>query len=92
MLFRSGNHGTPKEAAAETGEASTCCRMRSGASAKSRDPGLTHRVTDLTEQIVIMVPEVMARIAALEHLLLEKHVCTLEDLVRAREFVRVQED
>jgi hypothetical protein len=40
----------------------------------------------------IMVPEVMARIAALEHLLLEKQVCTREDLVRAREFVRVLED
>jgi len=67
-------------------------RTRSGASAKDRDSGLYRRLTDVTEQIDIMVPEVMARIAALEHLLLEKHVCTREDLVRAREVVRVLED
>jgi len=46
----------------------------------------------LIEQIEIMVPEMTARIAALEHLLLEKGLCTREDLVRSREFVRVQED
>lgn len=66
--------------------------MKSTASAKTRDFWLNRRLTDLTEQMDIMVPEVMARIAALEHLLLEKQVCTREDLVRAREFVRVLED
>jgi len=43
------------------------------------------------EQIDIIVPEVTARVAALEHLLIEKQLCTREDLVRAREFVSILE-
>jgi hypothetical protein len=46
----------------------------------------------VAEQVEIIVPEVTARVAALEHLLLEKQLCTREELVRAREFIRVQED
>jgi len=61
-------------------------------SARPRTNGLSRRLNDLTEQIDIMVPEVTARIAALEHLLLKKQFCTREDLVHAREFVRIQED
>ena len=57
-----------------------------------RDLAAAHRLNDLIEQIDIMVPEMTARIAALEHLLLEKSLCTREDLVRSREFVRVLED
>ena len=34
-----------------------------------------------------MLPELTARIAAVEHLLVEKQLCTHEDLVRSREFV-----
>ena len=60
--------------------------------AKSRDSELSRRVNDLVEQIDIRVPEMTARIAALEHLLLEKRLCTRDDLVSAREFVRIQED
>lgn len=62
------------------------------ASAKSRDTGSSRRLNDVAEQVEIIVPEVTARVAALEHLLLEKQLCTREDLVRAREFIRVQED
>lgn len=69
----------------------TVGRTKSRETAKSRDSVASHRLNDLTEQMDIMAPEVMARIAALEHLLLEKQVCTREDLVRAREFVRVLE-
>lgn len=58
-----------------------------GESATSRESLLRRRLNDLTEQIDIIVPEVTARVAALEHLLLEKQLCTREDLVRAREFV-----
>lgn len=58
----------------------------------AQDIEATLRLNDLIEQIEIMVPEMTARIAALEHLLLEKGLCTREDLVRSREFVRVQED
>ena len=61
---------------------------------KHVQPGQTtvrRRLDDMTEQIDIMVPELAARIAALEHLLLEKQLCTREDLVRSREFVRLLE-
>ena len=56
------------------------------------DPAAMRRLNDLIEQIDIMVPEMTARIAALEHLLLEKNFCTREDLVHSREYVRVLED
>jgi hypothetical protein len=45
----------------------------------------------LREQIDLVLPEVTARVAALEHLLLEKQLCTRADLVDARTFVRLQE-
>jgi Holliday junction resolvasome RuvABC endonuclease subunit len=53
--------------------------------------GLSHRLQDLREQVDIVLPEMTARIAALEHLLLEKQLCTRKDLVDARQFVRRQE-
>jgi len=59
---------------------------------RSGDSTIRECLNDLTEQIEIMVPEMTARIASLEHLLLEKRLCTREDLIRAREFVRIQED
>lgn len=49
------------------------------------------QLLDLREQVDIVLPEVTARVAALEHLLLELTLCTRDDLRRAREFVRVQE-
>jgi Holliday junction resolvasome RuvABC endonuclease subunit len=55
------------------------------------DAALSRRLQDLTERIDIVLPEVTARVAALEHLLLELKVCTMADLRRAREFVRLQE-
>lgn len=55
------------------------------------DAGLSRRLLDLREQIDIVLPEVTARVAALEHLLLELTLCTRDDLRRAREFVRMQE-
>jgi hypothetical protein len=55
------------------------------------DGALSRRLQDLTERVDIVLPEVTARVAALEHLLLELKVCTMADLRRAREFVRLQE-
>jgi hypothetical protein len=46
---------------------------------------------ELTERIDIVLPEVTARVAALEHLLLELKLCSHDDLRRARQFVREQE-
>ena len=43
------------------------------------------------DEIDIVLPEVTARVAALEHLLIEKRLCTRVDLIDARAFVRVQE-
>ncbi|MGH7205889.1 MAG: hypothetical protein ACREI2_06735 [Nitrospiraceae bacterium] len=37
-----------------------------------------------------MLPELTARIAALEHLLIEKQVCSRDDLIRSREFVDIR--
>ena len=47
----------------------------------------TRRLNELAETLDIMLPELTARIAAVEHLLVEKQLCTHEDLVRSREFV-----
>jgi hypothetical protein len=66
-------------------QASTRTLRRSVA---SRPEGVaTSRLNDLAEALDIMLPELTARIAALEHLLVEKGFCTHEDLVRSREFV-----
>ncbi len=66
-------------------------RVKKRAPAKAGDGSLNRRLAELTERIDIILPEVTARVAALEHLLLELKLCTREDLRRAREFVRVQE-
>jgi Holliday junction resolvasome RuvABC endonuclease subunit len=58
---------------------------------KDGESGLSRRLEDLREQVDIILPEMTARIAALEHLLLEKHLCTRRDLIDARQFVRMQE-
>ena len=55
------------------------------------ESGVKRQLLDLRDQVDIVLPEVTARVAALEHLLLELTLCTRDDLRRAREFVRVQE-
>ena len=66
-------------------------RAKKGAVTKRGDSGLSRRLQDLREQVDIVLPEMTARIAALEHLLLEKQLCTRKDLVDARQFVCMQE-
>jgi Holliday junction resolvasome RuvABC endonuclease subunit len=66
-------------------------RAKKGSVAKGGDAGLSRRLRDLHEQVDLVLPEMTARIAALEHLLLEKQLCTRKDLVDARQFVRMQE-
>jgi hypothetical protein len=66
-------------------------RAKKKSAAKREDLGLSRRLQDLREQVDIVLPEMTARIAALEHLLLEKQLCTRKDLIDARLFVRVQE-
>ena len=67
-------------------------QKRKGGTAKSGDAGMTRRLQDLVERIDMVLPEVAARVAALEHLLLELKLCTKDDLRAAREFVRIQEE
>lgn len=64
---------------------------KKGSAAKRGDSGLIRQLQDLREQGDIVLPEMTARIAALEHLLLEMQLCTRKDLVDARQFVRMQE-
>jgi hypothetical protein len=45
----------------------------------------------LLKQVDMVLPEISARISALEHLLLEKQFCARKDLIDARQFVRTQE-
>ncbi len=45
----------------------------------------------MSERLDMMLPEVMARIAAVEHVLIEKKVCLHKDLLRARQFIDEQE-
>ena len=45
----------------------------------------------MSERLDMMLPEVMARIAAVEHVLIEKKMCSHEDLLKAREFIDEQE-
>jgi Holliday junction resolvasome RuvABC endonuclease subunit len=66
-------------------------RAKKGAVAKRGDSGLSRRLEDLREQVDIILPEMTARIAALEHLLLKKNLCDRKDLVDARQFVHMQE-
>ncbi len=60
--------------------------------AESQDADLRQRLEDLTEKFDLVLPEVTARVAALEHLLREKQLVTRQDLISARAFVRLQEE
>ena len=66
-------------------------RGKKGSVAKGGDSGLSRQLQDLREQVDIVLPEMTARIAALEYLLLEKRLCIRKDLIEARQFVRMQE-
>jgi hypothetical protein len=67
-------------------------RAKKSSSGKTNADGLNRRLDELTERMDIVLPEVTARVAALEHLLLELKLCARDDLRRAREFVRMQEE
>ena len=66
-------------------------RTKKAATSRPSAGVLMRRVQDLTERIDIVLPEMAARIASLEHLLLELKLCTHEDLRRSRDFVKEQE-
>jgi hypothetical protein len=45
------------------------------------------RLAELAEAQEILLPELAARIAALEHLLMAKGLCTRDELKQARAFI-----
>lgn len=66
-------------------------RAKKKSVSKHLNSELKRRLQNLCEQVEIVLPEMTGRIAALEHLLREKQLCTRNDLIAARQFVRMQE-
>ena len=57
-----------------------------------RTPKLdTESIDTLAERLDMMLPEVMSRIAAVEHIMVEKGLCSHADLRKARQFIDEQE-
>ncbi len=54
---------------------------------KKQPPGEKRSVEAVREIVEVFIPEFAARLAAIEHLVVEKNVCTYEDLKEARKFV-----
>lgn len=58
----------------------------------SRAQGVTAKTLEaLNERLDIMLPEVMFRIAAIEHLLVKNQLCLYDELTNARQFIQDQE-
>lgn len=58
----------------------------------SRAPKLTAKTLHaLNERLDMMLPEVMYRIAAIEHLLVKNQLCLYDELINARQFIQEQE-
>ena len=68
-------------------------KKKPAATPKTRDgnAALRRQLEDLSDKFDLVLPEVTARVAALEHLLREKQLVTRNDLISARAFVRLQE-
>jgi len=86
---------SPKKKQARTGPGGQASKRTQRRSTRSSpaiaiDRRLYDLLSDLPESMDIMLPELTARIAALEHLLIEKQVCSREDLIRSREFVDIR--
>ncbi len=60
-------------------------------SSSRRSRVATRTLDTVAETLDIMIPELTARLAAVEHLLIEKQICSHEDLVRSREFVDIRQ-
>ncbi|MGE3787473.1 MAG: hypothetical protein AB7H03_12595 [Nitrospirales bacterium] len=58
----------------------------------SRSSKVTVQTLDvLNERLDIILPEVMFRIAAIEHIMVKNQLCSYEELVNARQFIQEQE-
>lgn len=79
-----------KRARRRTARRAAARRARRSVSSSPR--AASQRLNELNEALDIMLPELTARIAAVEHLLVEKQLCTHDDLIRSREFVDLRQD
>ncbi len=50
----------------------------------------THPLEAMSETLDIMLPELAARLAAVEHLLIERQICSHDDLLRSRDFIDIR--
>jgi hypothetical protein len=66
-------------------------RRKSRRSRAAKPPLSSSRLADLAEVQEILLPELAARIAAIEHLLIEKGLCSYDDLKQARVFIDTRE-
>jgi hypothetical protein len=90
-LIQEGTMRSKRKLPRKRARGRTAGRAKKGPASKPADSRLGRQLQDLREQIDLVLPEVTARVAALEHLLLEKQLCTRADLIDARTFVRLQE-
>ena len=67
----------------------TVKKLRQGMLARS--DVFSPRLAELAEAQEILLPELAARIAAIEHLLIEKGLCSYDDLKQARAFINTRE-
>lgn len=58
---------------------------------KDSNAALRRQLEDLSEKFDLVLPEVTARVAALEHVLRERELVTRKDLISARAFIRMLE-
>jgi hypothetical protein len=52
---------------------------------------IVNTLESLNERLDIMLPEVMFRIAAIEHVLVKNQLCSYEELLNARQYIQEQE-
>jgi len=64
-------------------------KLRRGGVAKSTPS--SSRLAELAEAQEILLPELAARVAAIEHLLIEKGLCSYDELKQARTFIDTRE-
>jgi hypothetical protein len=92
---------TSKKTGTASSKKGTASRKKGTASRKATRPqrvgvsrapgGMAKTIESLTERLDIMLPEVMFRIAAIEHLLVKNQLCLYEELTNARQFIQEQE-
>ena len=84
---------TPKKRTSSTQKVTrTRAKKKPQRTHTARNPKITAKTLDaLNERLDMMLPEVMFRIAAIEHLLVKNQLCLYDELINARQFIQEQE-